>query len=252
VLTRRIPRPSVALVVAFAALFAALGGTGYAALKITGKNIVNGTVTGADVDNKSLGGKELKPDTLDGDQIKESALGTVPDATHAASADSAISAQTAAKAADADAVGGIPAAQLMTVKTRAYEGTIAQQDDFPSGAHLRTLTDLPAGTYLVTARLTYANPGAGAQASSRSPAPTTSRPSASKAATRSWCRCTRSSARAPSGPPQCTAPATAPTTSRGSARSSPSASTDHAWRAGHGRPARPAIRWTDVRAVNRA
>jgi hypothetical protein len=165
VLTRRIPRPSVALVVAFAALFAALGGTGYAALKITGKNIVNGTVTGADVDNKSLGGKELKPDTLGGDQIKESALGTVPDATHAASADSAISAQTAAKAADADAVGGIPAAQLMTVKTRAYEGTIAQQDDFPSGAHLRTLTDLPAGTYLVTARLTYANPGAGAQAS---------------------------------------------------------------------------------------
>jgi hypothetical protein len=164
-LTRRIPRPSVALGVAFVALFAALGGTGYAALKITGKEIANGTVTGADVENKSLGSKELKPDTLGGDQIKESALGTVPEAAHAAGADNAINAQTAAKAADADAVGGIPAAQLMTVKTRAYETTIPAVADFPSGATLRTLSDLPPGTYVVTARLSYHNPGASGQES---------------------------------------------------------------------------------------
>jgi hypothetical protein len=162
-IARRIPRPSVALVVAFVALFAALGGTGYAALKFTGKNIVNGTVTGADIENKSLAGKELKPNTLGGKQIKESALGTVPEATHALNADVATSAQTAAKAADADAVGGIPAAQLMTVKSRAYEATITEQANFSSGAVLRSLTDLPPGTYLATARLTYVNPGAAGQ-----------------------------------------------------------------------------------------
>jgi hypothetical protein len=167
---RRIPRPSVALVVAFVALFAALGGTGYAALKITGKEIANGTVTGADVDNKSLAGKELKPDTLGGAQIKESALGTVPEAAHAAGADSAL---TAAKAVDADAVGGIPAAQLMTVKTRVYEATIAEQDNFSSGAVLRSLTDLPPGTYLATARLTYVNPGAAGQESCTLDVPST-------------------------------------------------------------------------------
>jgi hypothetical protein len=154
VLTRRVPRPSIAIVVAFAALFIALGGTGYAALKISGKNIINGTVTGIDVDNESLGGKELKPDTLGGTQINESALGTVPGAQHAATADSA------AKAADADTVGGIPATQLMTTKTRGYEASILQQDNFSSGAVLRSLSDLPPGTYVITARLTYSNPGA--------------------------------------------------------------------------------------------
>jgi hypothetical protein len=153
VLTRRVPRPSIAIVVAFVALFVALGGTGYAALKITGKNIVNGTVTGVDVDNESLGGKELKPDTLGGAQINESALGTVP------------SAQVAAKATDADTVGGIPAAQLMTVKQRAYEATIYQQSNFASGAILRSLTDLPPGTYVVSARLSYSNVGAAAEKS---------------------------------------------------------------------------------------
>lgn len=163
-LTRHIPRPSVALVVAFVALFAALGGTGYAALKITGKDIVNGTVTGADVDNKSLAGKELKPDTLGGAQIKESALGAVPEAAHAAAADTAA---TAAKATDADAVGGIPASQLMTSKTRGYEASISETLNFGNDSVLRTLADLPAGAYLVTARLTYSNPGAAGQESCR-------------------------------------------------------------------------------------
>ena len=159
-LTRRIPRPSVALIVAFVALFAALGGTGYAALKITGKNIVNGTVSGADIDNKSLSDKEIKPDTLDGGEIQESTLGTVPEAGHAANADNAINAQTAAKASDADTVGGIPAAQLMTTKVRAYEANFSAIDNFVNNATLDTLPDLPPGNYVVTAKLSYYNPGA--------------------------------------------------------------------------------------------
>jgi hypothetical protein len=41
--------------VAYLALFAALGGSAYAAGTITGKNIKDGTITGTDVKNRSLG-----------------------------------------------------------------------------------------------------------------------------------------------------------------------------------------------------
>jgi hypothetical protein len=155
--TRRVPRPSVALVVAFVALFSALGGTGYAALKITGKNVENSSLTGADVKNKSLGPGELKPDSLGGAQIVESALGTVPSAQHAATADNAT---TAAKAADADKIGGLAPSDLMLNKPRAYESNISANNNFPTDSTLGTLTDLPAGTYLIMARLGYYNAGA--------------------------------------------------------------------------------------------
>jgi hypothetical protein len=46
-------------VVAYLALFAALGGSAYAAVTVTGKDIKNGTVTGKDVKNRSLGPKKL-------------------------------------------------------------------------------------------------------------------------------------------------------------------------------------------------
>jgi hypothetical protein len=156
-LTRRVPRPSVALVVAFVALFAALGGTGYAALKVTGKNIDNGTVTGDDIKNKSLKEKELEPDTITGGRIKESTLGTVPSAQHAGSADSA---GTAAKAADADKLGGLAATDFMRNIPRTFEANIPSQTNIADGSPLGTLTNLPAGTYLITARLGYFNPGA--------------------------------------------------------------------------------------------
>jgi hypothetical protein len=147
-LTRRIPRPSPALVVAVVALFMALGGTSYAALKITGKNVANSTLTGLDVKNRSLGPQEIKPDSLTGEQIDEAALGAVPEAAHAA------------KATDADTVGGIPAAQLMIAKPRAYESSISAIENFATGTTRGTLTDLPGGTYVITARLGYYNPGA--------------------------------------------------------------------------------------------
>ena len=51
-------------VVAYLALFAALGGSAYAAVTVTGKNIKNGTVTGKDVKNRSLGKSKLSPTAL--------------------------------------------------------------------------------------------------------------------------------------------------------------------------------------------
>jgi len=54
-------RLSVTQVAAFTALFISLGGTSYAAIKITGADIKNGTVTGADVRDRSLGTRDLSP-----------------------------------------------------------------------------------------------------------------------------------------------------------------------------------------------
>ena len=48
-----------ATAVAYLALFAALGGSAYAAATITGKDIKDGTVTGKDVKNRSLGTGKL-------------------------------------------------------------------------------------------------------------------------------------------------------------------------------------------------
>jgi hypothetical protein len=50
--------------VAYLALFAALGGSAYAAVTVTGQNIKDGTVTGKDVKNRSLGKSKLSATAL--------------------------------------------------------------------------------------------------------------------------------------------------------------------------------------------
>jgi hypothetical protein len=144
-LPRRIPRPSPALLVAIVALFMALGGTSYAALMITGKNVANSTLTGLDVKNKSLGWKEHKPNSLGGGQIDEAKLGTVP---------------MAAKAGDADTLGGNAASAFMTKQPRVFEAAIPFNQNFANNAVVGTLADLAPGAYVVTAKLTYENDGA--------------------------------------------------------------------------------------------
>lgn len=86
--------PSPALIISIIALFVALGGTSYAAVKLNGKNIKKGTVSGS----------ALKKNTLTGTQIRESKLGKVPSA---AVADRALSADTAVSAASAATLAGI-------------------------------------------------------------------------------------------------------------------------------------------------
>jgi hypothetical protein len=92
-------RPSPALVISLVALFVSIGGIGYAATTITGKNVKNGSLTGADVKNSSLTGKDVKNSSLTGKDIKnnsltgsdvlESKLGKVPSAGTADTASSA-------------------------------------------------------------------------------------------------------------------------------------------------------------------
>lgn len=152
-------RPSAPLVISMVALFAALGGTSYAAAKITGKEIAKKTITGGNVATKTLSGKKMKLDTLGGDQINEAKLGPVPNADHATNADTATNAGTAA---NADKLDGLDSVEFMRNVPRAFEANQGTISNFGSGAPLVQLTDLAAGTYIVTAKLTYDNDGANA------------------------------------------------------------------------------------------
>ena len=53
-------RPNHTVVVAYLALFVALGGSSYAALTITGKNVKNSSLTGKDIKNNSVTGADVK------------------------------------------------------------------------------------------------------------------------------------------------------------------------------------------------
>jgi hypothetical protein len=62
-------------VVAFIALFVALGGSVYAANKISGTQIKPGSVPGNRIKPKSLAGNRIKPKSLTGKQVKANSLG---------------------------------------------------------------------------------------------------------------------------------------------------------------------------------
>jgi hypothetical protein len=57
-------RPRHATFVAYLALFVALGGSSYAAITVTGKNVKNGSLTGKDVKNSSLTTSDVRNRTL--------------------------------------------------------------------------------------------------------------------------------------------------------------------------------------------
>jgi hypothetical protein len=61
---RRISLPSPSMAVALLALAVALGGTSYAAIVITGKNVRNGSLSGADVRNGSLRSADVRDRSL--------------------------------------------------------------------------------------------------------------------------------------------------------------------------------------------
>ena len=119
-MTRRLHRPSPALVVACIALFVALSGFGYAAIKLPKnsvgtKQLRNGAVTGKKIAKNAVTGAKVADDSLTGADVLESSLGRVPSAASATNAASATSAANAAK------VGGLPASAFMRAN-RFYVG----------------------------------------------------------------------------------------------------------------------------------
>lgn len=102
---------SPALPIACLALFAALGGTVYAATKIDGRTIKPksipgnrlkpGSVPANRLQAGTISGSVLAPGSVTGAQVDTATLGQVPSAVHADSADSARDAQTALNAVNA-------------------------------------------------------------------------------------------------------------------------------------------------------
>jgi cell wall-associated NlpC family hydrolase len=92
-------RISPASLLALVALFAALGGTSYAAIQINGKDLKNKSVPGKKLKNKTITGAKVKGNTLTGKQINEAKLGAVPSAVNATNATNAVNATNAANVA---------------------------------------------------------------------------------------------------------------------------------------------------------
>jgi hypothetical protein len=134
-------RLTYANVMATVALFVALGGAGYAALKLPKnsvgtKQLKRSAVTGDKLANGAVTALKVKGRSLTGAQINASTLGTVPSALralqagaadhaagadHAAAADHAVAADSAVNAA---AVGGHPASELLTADRLQSSGII--------------------------------------------------------------------------------------------------------------------------------
>ena len=68
-------RPTPATIISVLALVVATGGTSYAALSITGKDVVNQSLSGKDIENQSITGKDVKNASLKG---KDFAPGQLP------------------------------------------------------------------------------------------------------------------------------------------------------------------------------
>lgn len=104
---RRPRRPSHGTVVAYLALFVALGGTAFAgpiaqlAKTVSGDSVVK---------KRTLSGNRLRKDTVTGTEVKENTLGQVPKANQANSAGSANSANTANSAGFANSAGSASSA----------------------------------------------------------------------------------------------------------------------------------------------
>lgn len=68
------PRLNHATVVAYLALFVALGGSSYAAVKINGNNIKDGSITGGKLEKRTITGLNVAKKTLTGAEIRDGSL----------------------------------------------------------------------------------------------------------------------------------------------------------------------------------
>src|SRR3954469_25937508 len=87
-------RITYANVMATLAVFIALGGTSYAALRVSSRDIVDNSVRGTDVRDGTLTDRDVKRNAITGKSVHESTLGRVP------------------RARDANRVGGLTASSL--------------------------------------------------------------------------------------------------------------------------------------------
>lgn len=141
-------RPSAALVVAIVALFAALGGTGYAAATLSGRDIQKRSIPANRVVNNALSGKQIDESKLGPVPVSQQALtaqtaASATEATHATNADSAqsaVNAQNAQSAQDAQKLQGRTSDAFMASRTRVV---VAQVSVVTGGSNTITASCAP-------------------------------------------------------------------------------------------------------------
>jgi hypothetical protein len=139
----RLPRrPGHATVVAYLALFVALGGTSYAALSISGKNVKNGSLTGADLKNNSVASADVRDRGLLAKDFKAGQLPAGPTGP-----------------TGAPGVPGLPGAAGSSGLSKAYYVTrTTAENPLPNAlTTVARVTGLPAGKYLITGTATAVN-----------------------------------------------------------------------------------------------
>ncbi|HYH59158.1 MAG TPA: hypothetical protein VD790_08045 [Thermoleophilaceae bacterium] len=147
---RRNVRPKHQTVVAYVALFVALGGTSMAA-----KDLIDGS----DLKKRSVPGKKIEKNSLTGKEVNESKIGTVPSATAATTASTATSAATATSAttaANALALQGQTAGDFLV--TRAVDFKDQTPDD--GASNYETVLDF-GGLVLKARCIDAQTPGGG-------------------------------------------------------------------------------------------
>jgi hypothetical protein len=146
-LSRLRDRLTYANVVATMALFVALGGTSYAAITVTSKNIKNRTIKGGDIAKDTIGGTE----------IRESKLGTVPKALAADSATAADVSKTSGHATSAGSADTAASATLAASAQNAQQlaGQAAGAFEKSTRTQFGKAAAAPANTAAETAVLTW-------------------------------------------------------------------------------------------------
>lgn len=147
-LPRRLRRHlSYANVIASLALFAALGGSAYAASQINGNSIVKHSIGGGKLKNETITSKQIKKNSLNSSVIDLSTLATVPSAQTAVTATSANSATTANTANSATSAGSAEHASSADSATNANHAATAGDSETLGGKTATELTDAcPAAT----------------------------------------------------------------------------------------------------------
>lgn len=115
------PRLNHTTIVAYLALFVALGGSSYSAVKISGENIQNKSIAGKKLKNRTITKGKVKKNTLTGAEINETKLGTVPTASNAsllAGLGPGAFLGSGGKAADADKLDGIDSTGFLLAGSR--------------------------------------------------------------------------------------------------------------------------------------
>ncbi len=117
-------------VIATIALFVALGGASYAAVKLPKnsvgtKQIKNKAITGAKIANGAVNGAKITPGSIAGSALNLASIGTVPSAAQAANATHAATADTATKAITAQRAETVPAPEALHVVTQFEPGCSA-------------------------------------------------------------------------------------------------------------------------------